>query len=199
MKQDMNDTFRIAFRAMVVAAMTLLSGGNAAAQDSGEGSGGSTTPPTTGVVVHGNVFGGGNLANVGGTVVVNMSAGTVDKDVYGGGALANTNTNNWNADGEGYELVSGLTAGTSVVTGLYTKSGESYTEITEANKTAEENTDYYKKVGAWAEGMYNTTTGATTNITTVNLTGGTSAAPTAIPRHFAWLQARSMRVFWGQP
>ena len=126
---------------------------------------------STGVRIHGSVYGGGNLAGVGGSVVVNIKAGTVDKDVYGGGALANTNTNNWNADGEGYELVSGLTAGTSVVTGLYTKSGESYTEIA-ANKTAEENTDYYKKVGAWADGMYNTTTGATYNTTTVNLTGG---------------------------
>ena len=78
MKQDMNDTFRIAFRAMFVAAMTLLTGSTATAQ----------------VHVNGSVYGGGNLANVGGTVVVNMSAGTVDKDVYGGGALANTNTNN---------------------------------------------------------------------------------------------------------
>ena len=153
----MSDTFRIALRAMVVAAMTLLPGSTATAQ----------------VHVNGSVYGGGNLANVGGSVTVNMTAGTVDKDVYGGGALANTNTNNWNADGEGYELVSGLTVGTSVVTGLYTKSGESYTEITAANKTAEANTDYYKKVGTWAESMYNSSTGATANITTVNLTGGT--------------------------
>ena len=96
MKQDMNGTFRIAFRAMVVAAVTLLTGSTATAQDSGEGSGGTTTPTTpttTGVVVHGNVFGGGNLADVGGSVTVNMIAGTVDNDVYGGGALANTNTN----------------------------------------------------------------------------------------------------------
>ena len=149
----MNGTFRIAFRAMVVAAMTLLTGSTATAQ----------------VHVKGNVFGGGNLAEVGGSVTVNIKAGTVDNDVYGGGALANTNTNNWNA----YEPVSGLTVGTSVVTGLYIKSGESYTEIAEANKTAEENTKYYKKVGAWADGMYNTTTGATYNTTTVNLTGGT--------------------------
>ena len=65
---------------MVLAGLVLLlTGGNAAAQ---------------GVVVHGNVFGGGNLADVGGSVTVNIKAGTVDKDVYGGGALANTNTNN---------------------------------------------------------------------------------------------------------
>ena len=74
----MSDTFRIAFRAMVVAAMTLLTGSTATAQ----------------VHVKGNVYGGGNLADVGGSVTVNIKAGTVDKDVYGGGALANTNTNN---------------------------------------------------------------------------------------------------------
>ena len=74
----MNDTFKIAFRAMFVAAMTLLAGSTATAQ----------------VHVKGNVFGGGNLAEVGGSVTVNMIAGTVDNDVYGGGALANTNTSN---------------------------------------------------------------------------------------------------------
>ena len=79
----MNDTFRIALRAMVVAAMTLLTGSTATAQD---------TP--TGPRVHGNVYGGGNLATIGGSVTVNMKAGTVVKDVYGGGALANTNINN---------------------------------------------------------------------------------------------------------
>ena len=88
MKQDMThrmsnkNSLRIpAMRTRMVLAglVLLLTGGNAAAQ---------------GVVVHGNVFGGGNLAEVGGSVTVNMIAGTVDKDVYGGGALANTNTNN---------------------------------------------------------------------------------------------------------
>ena len=47
-----------------------------------------------GVKVTGNVYGGGNLAEVGGSVTVNIKAGTVEKDVYGGGALANTNINN---------------------------------------------------------------------------------------------------------
>ena len=74
----MSDTFRTAFRAMVVAAMTLLAGSTATAQ----------------VHVKGNVYGGGNEADVTGSVTVNMTAGTVDKDVYGGGALANTNTSN---------------------------------------------------------------------------------------------------------
>ena len=51
-----------------------------------------------GVVVKGNVYGGGNLAAVGGNVTVNMKAGTVEKDVYGGGALANTNIKQANAN-----------------------------------------------------------------------------------------------------
>ena len=46
------------------------------------------------VTIRGNVYGGGNEANVGGSVTVNMTGGTVEKDVYGGGALANTNTGN---------------------------------------------------------------------------------------------------------
>ena len=69
MKQDMNDTFRIALRAMVVAAMTLLAGNTATAQ----------------VEVHGNVYGGGNLADVKENTAVNMSAGQVYGNVYGGG------------------------------------------------------------------------------------------------------------------
>ena len=69
MKQDMNDTFRIALRAMVVAAMTLLTVSTATAQ----------------VEVHGNVYGGGNLADVKENTAVNMSAGQVYGNVYGGG------------------------------------------------------------------------------------------------------------------
>ena len=152
----MNDTFRIAFRAMFVAAMTLLTGSTATAQ----------------VHVNGSVYGGGNLANVGGTVVVNMSAGTVDKDVYGGGALANTNTSNWDFDGGSeYEQVN-VIVNETVVTGMYTKEGDTYTKITENIKAAE-GVNYYKKIGTWATTGINTTTGATTYTTTVNLTGGT--------------------------
>ena len=69
MKQDMNDTFRIAFRAMVVAAMTLLTVSTAMAQ----------------VKVYGNVYGGGNLADVKENAAVNMSAGHVYGNVFGGG------------------------------------------------------------------------------------------------------------------
>lgn len=69
--------------AQVIGALMLLvlAGGNASAQ----------------VQIGGSVFGGGNLANVGGNVEVNMCAGTVTGSVYGGGAKANTNTNNWDA------------------------------------------------------------------------------------------------------
>ena len=103
MKQDMNDTFRIALRAMVMAAMTLLTVSTATAQD---------TP--TGPRVRGNVYGGGNLATVGGSVTVNMSAGTVEKDVYGGGALANTNINNATNYGTENETVSSTSTTTTV-------------------------------------------------------------------------------------
>ena len=65
----MNDTFRIALRAMVVAAMTLLAGSAATAQ----------------VKVYGNVYGGGNLADVKENTAVNMSAGQVYGNVFGGG------------------------------------------------------------------------------------------------------------------
>ena len=100
----MNDTFRIALRAMVMAAMTLLTVSTATAQD---------TP--TGPRVHGNVYGGGNLATVGGSVTVNMSAGTVEKDVYGGGALANTNINNATNYGTESETVSSTSTNTTTV------------------------------------------------------------------------------------
>jgi len=66
----------------------LLVSHNAKAQEPG------TSTVSTGPTVRGNVFGGGNLANVKGSVTVNVSAGTVANDVYGGGALASTNTGN---------------------------------------------------------------------------------------------------------
>ena len=78
----------------------LLTGGTALAQ----------------VKVHGNVYGGGNLADVGGSVTVNMSAGTVEKDVYGGGALANTNINNATSyNGTGTETISSTSVNTTTV------------------------------------------------------------------------------------
>ena len=107
---------------------------------------GTTTLNINGGTAYGSVYGGGELGFVKGAVNVNVTGGTVTKDVYGGGALADTNTENWN----GTTLVSpyheeiGLTTGTSVVTGLYTKNGDSYTEITAANTKAASGTTYYR-------------------------------------------------------
>ena len=78
MKQDMNDTFRIALRAMVVAAMTLLAGSTATAQ--------------SGPTVHGNVYGGGNAADVKVNTVVNIGGGNVQGNVYGGGKIGDVGT-----------------------------------------------------------------------------------------------------------
>ena len=65
---------------LILLLMLILAGGNITA---------------AGVVVRGNVFGGGNEAPVSGSVEVNMTGGTVNGDVYGGGAKADTNTDNW--------------------------------------------------------------------------------------------------------
>ena len=104
--------------------------------------------------INGSVYGGGALGVIKGGVNVNILGGTVTQDVYGGGALADTNTDC--LDGDGYQLVSGLTVGESVVTGLYTKSGDVYSEITTADAKAVASTNYYKHIS-----------------TTVNLLGGT--------------------------
>ena len=112
------------------------------------------------VTVRGSVYGGGNLADVGGSVEVNMRAGIVEKDVYGGGALANTN----NYDPNEYEEVT-VTVNQTVVTGLYTESNGVYTIVSTEGQKAQNNVTYYKK-GAWVNR-------ATTNTTTVNLLGGT--------------------------
>ena len=105
MTQDMNHTFVKALRAVFVATMMSLAGSHALAQGSG-----------TGVHVMGNVYGGGNLAPVGGNVEVNMKAGTVEKDVYGGGALANTNINNVTSGyGTSSETISSTSTNTTTV------------------------------------------------------------------------------------
>lgn len=70
---------------MLTVLMMILAGGHAAAQ-------------TTGVTVNGNVYGGGNAADVGANTTVNISAGqigggTIDADhgnVFGGGKGQNT-------------------------------------------------------------------------------------------------------------
>ena len=66
--------------------------------------------------IGGNVYGGGNLATVGGSVTVNIEAGTVTKDVYGGGALANTNINNVTAGyGTNNETIASTSTNTTTV------------------------------------------------------------------------------------
>ena len=107
-----------------------------------------------GVVVRGDVYGGGNLANVGQSVTVNISGGEVDGDVYGGGAKAYTNKDNWNESTseftQTYHEVT-LEVGTSL-DGYYTDANGA---APDANATAQANTTYYKKTE-----------------TIVNLTGG---------------------------
>ena len=114
-----------------------------------------------------DVFGGGHEADALQEITVNISGGTV-RDVYGGGALASTNTANWDATGNEYILATGLTDNQSIVTGLYTKSGTTYTLIETANAKAEANTDYYIK-GAWSDA----TNKSAKYKTSVKLTGGT--------------------------
>ena len=99
MTQDRNHTIVKTLRTVFVVVMTLLSGSYALA----------------GVKVTGNVYGGGNKADVVGSVTVNMKAGTVEKDVYGGGALANTNTGNATNYGENNETISNTNTNTTTV------------------------------------------------------------------------------------
>ena len=122
--------------------------------------------------VYGSVYGGGERGLALGNVAVNITGGSVEQDVYGGGALANSNAGNWDADGYAEATV---TAGETLVTGMYTRSGAGtdadpyvYTEIKTANTKAAEGTTYYRK-GKWADA-----TKMTANYTTtVDLTGGT--------------------------
>ena len=121
--------------------------------------------------VNGSVYGGGRRGVTLGAVAVNMAGGTVTNDVYGGGALADTNTGNWNDD---YGTVTGITAGTTIVTGYYTRTGAGttgspyvYTKITAENTKAAENTTYYSK-NSWAHA----TLKSAYYKTIVSLTGG---------------------------
>ena len=96
-------------------------------------------------VIWNDVFGGGEAGIVTGSVAVTVSGGEVKNDVYGGGALANTNTDNWDGSSgttDYYIQVYNLTAGTSSVEGLYTKSADTYNQ---AAGTAVANTTYYYK------------------------------------------------------
>ena len=66
----MNNSLTKALRAMFVGTLMLVSGTDAMAD---------------GVVVHGSVYGGGNMADVKGDTEVKMSTGTVERNVFGGG------------------------------------------------------------------------------------------------------------------
>ena len=134
---------------------------------------GSTALNISGGTVWGSAFGGGQLGTVKGSVAVNVSGGVVKNDVYGGGALANTNTDNWTLGAltpTYINITDVLTIGTSPVVGLYTKSGDVYTEITDPDAKAATSTIYYEKrmlPGTWADGK-----SSTSNTTSVILTGG---------------------------
>ena len=114
----------------------------------------------------GSVYGGGVLGATKGNVTVNINGGTVNHDVYGGGALAHTNTSNWHL----YSVVTGLTPGSSSVSGYYERSfGGAYSLTTDVN--AVENKTYYTKneSATWIDSEQK----SALNKTRVNLRGGT--------------------------
>ena len=122
---------------------------------------GNTSVTLSGGTVNTDVYGGGSLASMTGNVSVNIAGGTVKHDVYGGGAKAHTNTGNLNSSNaitNAYYQVP-VTAGTTVVTGLYTNTGDEYNKVTTLNEKAAANTLYYRY--------------GTNYTTTVNLTSGT--------------------------
>ena len=71
--------------------------------------------PNHTVVIDGNVFGGGEAADVKGSITIDILAGTINQDVYGGGALANTNTSNATDYGTNVETLSSTSTYTTTV------------------------------------------------------------------------------------
>ena len=124
---------------------------------------GGTRDASTGVItpsgsptINGSVFGGGQRGVTLGGVDVNIAGGTVSQDVYGGGALANSNSSHWHGGQrteyvELDELYKGIP-----LKGYYTKSGDTYTLITEGTADGDQTKKYYAIFK-----------------TNVNLTGGT--------------------------
>ena len=66
-------------------------------------------------MIKNDVYGGGSLADVTGSVNVSISGGTVTHDVYGGGALADTNTDNATNYGTNSETISSTNTYTTTV------------------------------------------------------------------------------------
>ena len=98
--------------------------------------------------VYGSVYGGGERGVTLGGVDVNMKGGTVHQDVYGGGSLADSNRAMWDAANRrvhDYVELIDLIPGLSIVTGYYTKSGDTYSSITTPNAPVVSGTQYYAK------------------------------------------------------
>ena len=80
-------------RVVLVVTLMLLTSATVMAQDDPQQEEqGNQQQQTTGVLIHGNVYGGGNQAEVKTNTEVNMSTGTVEGNVYGGGNLGDVGT-----------------------------------------------------------------------------------------------------------
>jgi len=82
----------------------------------------------SGVRIHGNVYGGGNQADVKTNTAVNMSAGAVKGNVYGGGNLGDVgtitkNTTDYNYIWKKTDGTTANTAGNNTITGTNTNTG----------------------------------------------------------------------------
>ena len=126
---------------------------------------GDATVNINGGTMIGSIFGGGVLGATKGNVTVNINGGTVNHDVYGGGSYANTNTSNWYL----YSVVTGLTVGTSPVTGYYERSFGGAYSLTTDEKAVEGKTYYTKNTTAtWTDSEQK----SALYTTHVNLRGG---------------------------
>ena len=117
----------------------------------------------SGGTIEGSAYGGGMAGIVENSVTVNMTGGMVGNNVYGGGAFADTNTENWT---DSFTEETGLTVGTSDVTGLYEKESTYY--FLTSDFKAVSGKKYYSRGGEWATGKT-----SASNTTTLNLRGGT--------------------------
>ena len=135
---------------------------------------------------YGNVYGGGmgkykdeddneldvneafNLGLVKGNTNVTINDGTILHNVYGGGAYGSVGTYIFTD----YEEVAeeAVTTGVTIVTGYYTRSGDTYTLIETPNTKAASGTTYYKNILGSISAR---TSGGTANVTIVGGTIGT--------------------------